>query len=104
MMTAVSSREGISDEEISSIADFESSTLFDETDRLVLRYATQMTETPVEIQDDFFEQLKKCFSEKQLVELTASIAFENFRARLDHAFGIESSGFAEGAECEIPTS
>lgn len=104
MMTAVGSREGLSDEELSSIDEFETSNLFDDTDRLVLRYATQMTQTPVEVQDDLFEQLKKCFSEKQLVELTASIAFENFRARLDHAFGIESGGFAEGAACELPTS
>lgn len=104
MMTAVSSREGISDEELASIADFETSPLYDETDRLVLRYATQMTQTPVEVPDELFERLKKRFSEKQLVELTAAIAFENFRARMDHAFGIESGGFAVGAAFQLPTS
>ena len=31
-------------------------------------------------------------SDDQIVELTASIAYENFRARFDHALGIGSDG------------
>ena len=102
-MTAVSSREGVSDEQLANLSDFETSPLFDELDRLVLRYATQMTETPVDVDDALFNQLKNHFSEKQLVELTATIAYENFRARMNHAFGIESAGFVEGAACHVPS-
>jgi hypothetical protein len=36
------------------------------------------------------------------VELTATIAWENYRARFDHAFGIEAQGFSEGAFCAVP--
>jgi hypothetical protein len=36
------------------------------------------------------------------VELTATIAWENYRARFDHAFGIEGEGFSEGAFCALP--
>ena len=41
-------------------------------------------------------------TEAQLVELTATIAWENYRARFDHAFGIGAEGYSEGAFCPMP--
>jgi hypothetical protein len=37
-----------------------------------------------------------------MVELTSAIAWENYRARFDHAFGIEAEGFSAGAFCPLP--
>jgi hypothetical protein len=37
-----------------------------------------------------------------MVELTSAIAWENYRARFDHAFGIEAEGFSAGAVCALP--
>jgi len=68
----------------------------------VLEYAALMTATPVDVPDGLFAELRRRFSEAQLVELTAAIAWENYRARFDHAFGIESQGFSEGAYCALP--
>jgi alkylhydroperoxidase family enzyme len=61
-----------------------------------------MTATPVEVSDALFARLREKFTEAQLVELTASIAWENYRARFDHAFGIEAENFSEGAFCALP--
>lgn len=61
-----------------------------------------MTSTPVEVPDALFDQLKARFNPAQLVELTAAIAWENYRARFNHAFGIESANFGEGAVCALP--
>lgn len=98
-MSAVSRRENnLSADDISEIGDFANSDHFDPTERAVLQYATEMTHTPVVICDENFEQLKAKFNSKQLVELTSTIAFENFRARYNHAFGIGS------AEFDAPTS
>ena len=36
------------------------------------------------------------------MELTSAIAWENYRARYDHAFGIETENFSDGAVCAIP--
>ena len=72
--------------------------MFSEMERLVLRYAVRMTETPVEVDDETFDQLRKHFNDRQLVELTSCIAWENYRARFDHAFGIESEGFSQAHE------
>ena len=90
------------EEKLAALADFETSPLFDEREKTVLRYALAMTETPVEVPDELFAALREHFDERQLVELTSSIAWENYRARFDHAFGIEAAGFSEGAACPLP--
>jgi len=61
-----------------------------------------MTVTPVEIPDELFAELRKHFDDRQLVELTGAIAWENFRARFNHALGIESEGFSKKAYCPLP--
>jgi alkylhydroperoxidase family enzyme len=61
-----------------------------------------MTRTPVEVPDELFAELQHHFDVRQLVELTSAIAWENYRARFDHAFGIEAEGFSEGAFCPMP--
>ena len=61
-----------------------------------------MTRTPVEVPDELFQSLRAQFTEAQLVELTATIAWENYRARFNHAFGLEAEGFSEGAYCALP--
>jgi 4-carboxymuconolactone decarboxylase len=71
-------------------------------ERLVLVYADAMSQTPVEVPDALFARLRERFSEAQLVELTSAIAWENYRARFDHAFGIEGENFTEGAVCAMP--
>lgn len=68
----------------------------------VIEYAEQMTQTAVNVPDELFENLRKEFNEKQLVELTAAIAWENYLARLNHALEIPAHGFSEGAFCPIP--
>jgi len=85
-----------------ALADFESSAAFSELEKLVLRYAVGMTATPVEVSNDLFAKLQRHFTERQLVELTSAIAWENYRARFDHAFGIEAEGFSKGAFCPLP--
>jgi alkylhydroperoxidase family enzyme len=61
-----------------------------------------MTQIPVEVSDVLFARLREHFNEAQLVELTSTIAWENYRARFDHAFGIEAENFTEGAVCAMP--
>ena len=69
---------------------------------MVLRLADAMTATPAAVSAELFKELLGHFSERQLTELASALAWENYRARFDHAFGIESSGFTEGAYCPLP--
>jgi alkylhydroperoxidase family enzyme len=84
------------------LPNYRGSALFSEMEKLVLEYADAMTQTPVEVADVLFAKLREKFSEAQLVELTATLAWENYRARFDHAFGVEAEGFAEGSYCAVP--
>jgi alkylhydroperoxidase family enzyme len=44
----------------------------------------------VDVPDEVYQALARHFSDDQIVELTASIALENFRARFNRALEIES--------------
>ena len=94
---------GVTEEQLMALPDFESSTAFTDLEKLVLRYSAAMTNTPVQVSEELFEALRRHFDERQLVELTSAIAWENYRARFDHAFGIEAEGFYKGALCLLPT-
>ena len=49
-----------------------------------------MSGTPAEVTDAIFAEAQIHFNEAQLVELAATIAMENYRARLNRAFLVES--------------
>lgn len=93
---------GISAEQIANLSSYRSDFNFSDLERLVLEYADGMTRTPVEVSDALFARLREKFTEPELVELTSAIAWENYRARFDHAFGIEAENFTEGAVCAMP--
>ena len=93
---------GISAEQIADLNNYRTDFNFSELERLVLQYADAMTHTPVEVSDALFARLGEKFNDAELVELTSAIAWENYRARFDHAFGIEGENFTEGAVCTLP--
>jgi 4-carboxymuconolactone decarboxylase len=100
--SAVGRKQGVSEQQLLDVARFETSPALSELEKLVLRYATLMTETPVEVPDLLFVELRQHFSPQQMVELTSAIAWENYRARFDHAVGIEAEGYSAGAVCAVP--
>ena len=61
---------------------------FDEVDLLVRDYSVQVTEKPQYMRDAIFEELKKHFSEEQIVELTLRIALCGFFNRFNDALQI----------------
>jgi 4-carboxymuconolactone decarboxylase len=85
-----------------ALGDYQTSPLFSDMEKLVLEYADAITQTPVEVSDTLFAKLRAKFTDAQLVELTATLAWENYRARFDHAFGMEAEGFTKGSYCAIP--
>ena len=89
-------------EQIVALGDYLDSPAFDATERVVLAYATAMTQTPPTVDDRLFAQLRRHLDEGQIVELTAAIAWENYRARFNRALDIEAEGFAEGTACALP--
>ena len=93
---------GITEEQLRDLPAYKASTLFSPLEKLVIEYAERMTTTPVTVSHELFGALKQHLNEAQLVELTGIIAWENFRARFNHAFGIEAQDFSKGAYCVLP--
>jgi len=87
---------------LQDISNFESSTDFNEQEKIVLRLATALTHTPANVSDEPYAALRQRFSERQLVELTAVITWENARARFNRTFNVAAEGFSEGQFCPMP--
>jgi 4-carboxymuconolactone decarboxylase len=100
--SAVSRAKGVSEAQILELAQYRDSAAFDARERAVLDYATAMAATPTTVSPAVFAAVRAHLDDAQLVELTATIAWENFRARFNRAFEIEADGFAEGAACALP--
>lgn len=98
----VARRWGVTDEELLALAQYETSPLFSEVDKLVLKYAEGMSRTPVNVPADLVERLREHFHDAQIVELTHVVALENLRGRFNLALGIEAAGFSQGRVCAVP--
>lgn len=100
--SAVGRAAGVTEAQLRELATYKDSVHFSALERVVIEYAEAVTKTPVDVPEAQFAALQQHFTPPQLVELTAAIAWENYRARFDHAFGIEAQGFSEGACCVLP--
>jgi len=68
----------------------------------VLDYAAALTRTPATVTDEQLTALRKHLDDEQLVELTAMIGWENYRARFNRGFDVGDQGYSEGAYCVLP--
>ena len=78
---------------LSEVATWRDSRLFSEAERVALEYAERVTITDQKVDDAFFSRLTQHYTEAQIVELTAAIAFENYRSKFNPSLGIEAQGF-----------
>jgi alkylhydroperoxidase family enzyme len=87
-------------EKIRAVPGWWDSDLFTELERLVLGYADAMTATPPVVTDELVVQLREHLTDAQLVELTAIIAVENLRSRINAALGLSAQGFKDRYEIQ----
>lgn len=53
-----------------------------------------MADTPSNVTDQLYAELRRYFSEGQLIELAATAALENFRARYNRVFEVGSDALS----------
>ena len=95
-------RGGITEAQLQGLADYERAGVFTDAQREALLYADAITATPVDVPDAVFAPLRARYDDAQIVELTSALAWENYRARFDHALGVEAEGYSEGSYCPLP--
>ena len=86
--SAVGRKAGLTDEKLLAVVKNDLSP-FSDVEKLVIELADEMANTPSNISDELYTRLREKFSEEQLLQLGAQIAFENYRARLNRVFDVD---------------
>lgn len=95
--SATGMKRGISEMQLASLPDFESSPLFDIRQKAAQAYAEAMTRSDVEVGDVLMARIRGHFDDDAVIELTALIAFQNMSSKFNAALGVEPLGF-----CGVP--
>src|SRR5262245_1301249 len=94
---AVGGQVGLSREQIEVALGSKEVSALSERERIALEYADRVSATPVDVPDDFFAHLRQLFSEREVIELTAHIAHENYNAKSNRPLRVDANNF-----CEMP--
>ncbi len=70
-------------------------TTFSDREKLALEYAKCASKSPLSFPAPLIEQLKKHFSEREIVILASTTAQVNYWARLLQALGVPPAGFSD---------
>jgi alkylhydroperoxidase family enzyme len=100
--SAVGRKMGVTEEQLLDLNNYARSAAFTPRERVALELADELVKTPANVSNDLYARLLQQFSYPELVELAATLAFENYRARFNRVFDIGSGGFSHGAVCALP--
>ena len=98
----MSRKRGVPDDKLQAIDRYAEHPGFTERERVALAYAEMVTISPNDITDAQFADVRRHFTEREIVELTLQAAFENFRARANRSLRIEDDGFAKIPVAKLP--
>jgi len=80
----------VSDDKIDALPEYAKSALYSEPERVALEFADSMTITGREVSDELFSRLREFYREDAVVELTATIAWENASSKFNRALRVPS--------------
>ena len=83
---------GLSDEKILALAEYASSPLYSDAERVALEYADAITLSDRDVDDDLFTRLREHYDDDAIVELTEVVAWENASSKFNRALRIPSQG------------
>ncbi len=98
----MSRKTGVSQRQILELSEYSTSDAFTSVERDLLAYADCLTSTPADVPDALYNRLRAALAEPAMVEITAAVAWENYRARFNRAFSLGSQGFSEEGFCALP--
>ena len=81
---------GISNEKIDELPNYPTSSYYNAAERVALEYADAITLSDRDVSDELFAKLKTLYSDDAIVELTATIAWENASSKFNRALRVPS--------------
>ena len=94
---AVARQEGLTEEKISAIDNYRDNTLFSDAEKAAIQYADVMAGDHKSASVELFDELRRHFSESEIVELGMRISTFLGYGRLIHVLGLEI-----GETCPLP--
>jgi len=79
---------GVRREQLEQLADFERSSVFNEHERAVMRYAAEATAN-IKVSDKTFDALREFLDHRRIMELAMNVAFYNAVVRIIVPIGVE---------------
>ena len=83
----------VAPEKLAALREFESSPLYAERERAALAYAEGITDPARGVGDELFARLRAQYTEQQILELTALIAFQNLSSKFNAALAVPAQSF-----------
>ena len=81
---------GLEDQKLLALSEYQTSALFDEQERIALRYADAITYSNQDVDDQLFADVQAHFNDDEIVELTTYITWENCSSKFNRALRIPS--------------
>ena len=94
---SIAGKRGVTREKLLALARFEEDPLFTERERAALVWAETLTFTGRQVGEPLRQRLRSSFTEDEIVELTALVAFQNMSAKFNFGLEIPPQGF-----CVVP--
>lgn len=91
--SALTLERGTSKEKLLALDKYAESALFSESEKTALKYAETITYTDRKVDSALASELSKNFSQNEILELSALIAFQNLSSKFNEALDIEPQGF-----------
>lgn len=91
--SATALERAVAPEKLADLTRFGDSSRYSEREKAALRFAEAVTYTGGRIDDALATQLQAHFSDDELIELTALIAFQNLSSKFNSALGVPAQGF-----------
>ena len=76
-------RSGIDAQKLEKVWDYKTSALFSEAERVALDFAIAAASQPNDVSDELFERMKQHWSDGEIVEITALVAYFGFMNRFN---------------------
>ncbi|HZE95845.1 MAG TPA: peroxidase-related enzyme [Planctomycetota bacterium] len=86
--TGLAKRFGVTEQQLSCLTDASTAT-FTDAERAAIAFAEELTRSPQGVSDATFAELRKHWSERQIVEITAVAAMFNSFNRFNNALGVD---------------
>lgn len=94
---SIAAQRGVTTEKLLALPRFEGDPLFTERERSALAWAETLTFTSRQVDEPLRRRLRASFTDDEIVELTALVAFQNMSAKFNFGLEVPPQGF-----CAVP--